>query len=86
MIKEELEKEAEDYANKKVPKAEMPNMWSRFFKSYLAGAEPREKRIAELEAQIEKLQKKNSNEWQETLAKEIELVRKRSETIKQLEA
>ncbi len=50
MTKEELVKEAEDYANKKVPKAEMPNMWNRFFKSYLAGAEPKEERIVELES------------------------------------
>ena len=55
MTKEELEKEAEDYANKKVPKAEMPIRNSELVKAYLAGAEPREKRIAELEQKLEQI-------------------------------
>lgn len=59
MSREELVKEAEDYANKKVPKAEMPNMWNRFFKSYLAGADPREKQIQIDAEQILALQKQN---------------------------
>ena len=56
MTKEELEKEVEEKAEtyseafieKGVAKAS-------YAKGYLAGAEPREKRIAELEAQIEKM-------------------------------
>lgn len=62
MTKEELEKEARQKAlewnhkkiNGKYNRPPIAN-WSCYEKGYLAGAEPREKRIAELEAQIEKL-------------------------------
>ena len=55
MIKEELKQEAEEYALNQW-EGNLP--WSVIQKSYYDGAEPREKRIAELEAQIEKMQKK----------------------------
>lgn len=62
MTKEELEKEADEYSNNwKINKkanlnfAELVELRAVIYKAYLAGAEPREKRIAELEAQIEKV-------------------------------
>lgn len=51
MTKEELEKEAEEYALKQW-EGNLP--WSVIQKSYFDGALPREKRIAELEELIEK--------------------------------
>lgn len=63
MTKEELEKEAVEYTDS----TEEKKHWSdetdsnavftreEVEQAYLAGAEPREKRIAELEAQIEKM-------------------------------
>lgn len=62
MSDEELEKEAEEYADKSKPYFVVNEYGSTVFtqldieQAYLAGAEPREKRIAELEAQIEKMQ------------------------------
>ena len=62
MTKEELEKEAEEYVKQNY--CEMCVMADDCkcgcidcftVQAYLAGAEPREKRIAELEAQIEKM-------------------------------
>ena len=56
MTKEELKKEAIQYA------VDYPTSYGKGYKhkdlriAYLAGAEPREKRIAELEAQIVKMQ------------------------------
>ena len=61
MTKEGLEKEAEEnsfrYTLDKpwVCEVERKQIMAHFEKGYLAGAEPREKRIAELEAQIEKM-------------------------------
>ena len=62
MIKEELEKEAEEYRKEKLKEQkdkfvfELPEVYVADIKqAYLAGAESREKRIAELEAQIEKM-------------------------------
>lgn len=52
MTKEELKKEAEEYALNQW-EGNLP--WSVIQKSYYDGALPREKRIAELEAQIEKM-------------------------------
>jgi len=56
MTREELEKEAEEFTDSK------KSFWRQgrtcidsVKQAYLAGAEPREKRIAELEAQIEKM-------------------------------
>ena len=56
MTKEELEKEATEYAQKLGAKdfIAKPKEIVAYF-GYLAGAEPREKRIAELKAQIEKM-------------------------------
>ena len=56
MTKEELEKEATEYVQKLGAKdfIAKPKEIVAYF-GYLAGAEPREKRIAELEAQIEKM-------------------------------
>ena len=56
----ELKQEAEESARQNCP---MPFNWNEidvaeragYVKGYIAGAEPREKRIAELEAQIEKM-------------------------------
>ena len=57
MTKEELEKEAEDYAeeNKEVDWEGFDKNKEELKQAYLAGAEPREKRIVELETQIEKM-------------------------------
>ena len=55
MTKEELKKEAEEYATKRASKLYTRNMWDRYYQTYIDSAEPREKRIAELEAQIEKM-------------------------------
>jgi hypothetical protein len=53
MTEEELKQEAEDYAKR------TGNLFSKTYgiryRAYLDGAEPREKRITELEAQIEKM-------------------------------
>ena len=62
MTKEELKQEARQKAlqwdnekiNGKYNRPPIAN-WSCYEKGYLAGAEPREKRIEELEAQIEKM-------------------------------
>lgn len=62
MTKEELKQEARQKAlewngekiNGKYNRPPIAN-WSCYEKGYLASAEPREKRIAELEAQIEKV-------------------------------
>ena len=56
MTKEELKKEAEEYSLKQW-EGNLP--WSVIQKSYYDGALPREKRIAELEAQIEELKADN---------------------------
>ena len=55
MNKEELEKEADEYATGNDICVCGDEYWSYndMKQAYLAGAEPREKRIAELEAQIE---------------------------------
>ena len=54
MTKEELEKEAREYYRKNVKKIITDrNVWTSTENAYIAGAEPREKRITELEAQIE---------------------------------
>ena len=66
MTKEELKQKAEEYALEKCKECYMCNSeengernYCAKFESrkegYIAGAEPREKRIAELEAQIEKM-------------------------------
>lgn len=56
MTKEELEKEAEEYADTKVKDRKGYNArWELVRNAYIVGAEPREKRITELEAQIEKM-------------------------------
>jgi len=59
MTKEELEKEAEewikDHSGLIGSYTFVKYDYDSMQKSYLAGAEPREKRIAELEAQIEKM-------------------------------
>jgi hypothetical protein len=65
MIKEELEKEAEEYFksicgdyNEEYERTGKRHYFVGFDikNAYLAGAEPREKRIAELEKQIEKME------------------------------
>ena len=60
MIKEELEKEAKDWIEANTRFENCPpwgniKMTPSGYKSYLAAAEPREKRIADLEKQIKKL-------------------------------
>ena len=55
MTKEGLEKEARKYADLRIPRVEMPIRNSELVKAYLSSAEPREKRIAELEAYNKKL-------------------------------
>jgi hypothetical protein len=61
MTKEELEKEAEEYAKKDCPDNFLCTR-DIARRSYLAGAEPREKRITELEEQIEKVKHYLDNE------------------------
>lgn len=59
MTKEELEKEADkyadDYATPDLNCSFRANMFEASKEGYLAGAEPREKRIAELEKEIARL-------------------------------
>lgn len=58
MTKEELKQEAEEWVqNNNYPYSNCPNIEKKLKQAYLAGAEPREKRIAEIEAQIEKMKK-----------------------------
>ena len=52
---EELEKEAEVFSYKLYHSKAWNPSEDMLVKAYLAGAEPREKRIAELEAQIEEM-------------------------------
>lgn len=52
MTKEELKKESEEWVKKEYPTLEINAVAARYCKAYLAGAEPREKRIAELEHQL----------------------------------
>ena len=63
MTKEELEKEAEEYGEKDLGGKYLSSVVAKDklhayklgqYDGFIAGAEPREKRIAELEAQIEK--------------------------------
>ena len=56
MTKEELKKESEEWVKKKYPTLEINAVAARYCKAYLAGAEPREKRIAELEKKVGKLE------------------------------
>ena len=91
VIKDKLKQEAEEWINKwelcnkcdhKVQCIEdnaiCPQVVER---AYLASAEPREKRIAELETQIEQLQKIN-NEQKETLKKvRVALIQERTANI-----
>jgi hypothetical protein len=55
MTKEELKQEAEVYSYKLYHSKAWNPGEDMLVKAYLAGAEPREKRIAELEQQIEKM-------------------------------
>jgi hypothetical protein len=55
MTKEELEKEAEDYAEQCYGWTNNDLALDVAKATYITSAEPREKRIAELEAQIEKM-------------------------------
>jgi hypothetical protein len=62
MTKEELKQEAEEYLKRKLKERknklviELPEVYiTDLQQAYLAGVESREKRIAELEAQIEKM-------------------------------
>lgn len=56
MTREELKQEVEEWVqNNNYPYSNCPNIEKKLKQAYLAGAEPREKRIAELEAQIEKM-------------------------------
>lgn len=72
MSKEELKKEAEQYSFYQIEQ-----QLKKIQKAYLAGAEPREKRIAELEAQIKQLEKENAE------LKEISVMQ--SDSAKQLD-
>lgn len=85
MTKEEqLKQEAEEYANNKVPKTLLPNLWERYFNSYLAGAEPREKRIEVLEKEVEQLREHNLYMF-DTIAlksQQIEKLEKENEMLK----
>lgn len=81
MNKEELEKEAIQYA------VDYPTRYGKGYKrkdlriAYLAGAEPREKRIAELEAENERIKTKYY-ELQDTLKKvRLALIKERTANI-----
>ena len=62
MTKEELEKEAEKYWINQPPFTETRD---RVVQTYIDSAEPREKRIAELEAQIDKMKCCENCRWEE---------------------
>ena len=55
MTKEELKKEGKLYANKLFDAEEQAYLHDMVVRVYVESAEPREKRIAELESQIEKM-------------------------------
>ena len=70
MTKEELKKEAEDYARNTYEMCSysgLPYASDRRAReqAFIAGAESREKRIAELEAQIEKMKCCGNCRWEE---------------------
>lgn len=69
MKREELEKEAnkyaDDYATPDLDCSFRAYMFEASKEGYLAGAEPREKRIAELEEQLNKA-KKIISEWEDS--------------------
>ena len=57
MTKEELEKEAEEYADTKVKDRKGYNArWELVRNAYIAGAEPREKRIEHLSKEVDDLE------------------------------
>lgn len=80
MTKEELKQEAEEYFksicgdyNEEYERTGKRHYWVGYDikDAYLASAEPREKRIAELEAQIEKMKQERSAEVKQRVINEI---------------
>lgn len=64
MIKEELKQEAEEWVhNNNYPYSNCPNIEKKLKQAYLAGAEPREKHIAELEKEAEEYINKLTKDW-----------------------
>ena len=81
MTEAELEKEAEEWVkNNNYPYSSCPNIEKKLKQAYLAGAEPREKRIAELEKENAELQQKWLNESYEK-AKLVEKWKRNGENI-----
>lgn len=75
MTREELEKEAKEYVSKYQGWGWTPHEGSAVYyamlDSYIDSAEPREKRIAELEAQIKKMKQERSAEVRQRAINEI---------------
>lgn len=64
MTKEELKQEAEEWVqNNNYPYSNCPNIEKKLKEAYLAGAEPREKRIAEIEKEVEEYIDKLTKDW-----------------------
>jgi hypothetical protein len=87
MIERELKKEAEDYMNRKMKKYDpyerfcCGDVRGNIFQAYLASAKPREKRIAELEQENERIKTKYY-ELQKTLKKvRLALIQERTANI-----
>lgn len=75
MTREELEKEAKEYVSKYQGWGWIPHegsaVYGAMLDSYIDSAEPREKRIAELEAQIKKMKQERSAEVRQRAINEI---------------
>ena len=56
MTEEEIKQYAKEYADKKIPKEEMPIRWSEHYKSFIAGANLIHSQLAEKDKQINNLQ------------------------------
>lgn len=79
MTKEELKKEARDYADNQIGCGDGYYEWTDVEKAYLAGAEPREKQIADLEKNYKDLKEFYEKEYFEIADKTA------NERIKELE-
>lgn len=78
MTREELEKEAKEYAEgmtkyyASTHKDYIPSQFEKYLRNaYISSAEPREKRIAELEAQIKEMKQERSAEVRQRAINEI---------------
>jgi hypothetical protein len=84
MTKDELEQEAEQYSYD-VPIYQVKQQLEKIQKAYVAGAEPREKRIAELELKIKHITQHLEPQAMTALFEQVEEEVKQEQRIKKLE-